>query len=745
MSRNISGYWYLLLFACLASPSLFAESRFVGAQKCVSCHKEVAAQWAQSDHSKAMLVADENSVKGNFTGETIEFHGISSRFFRRGDDYLVETVGVETAGEYNISYTFGHYPLQQYLVETTEGHLQALNIAWDSRVAEDGGQRWIHLQPNEDITPESPFFWTRHLQNWNSRCAVCHSTNLQKNYSVENNSYATTWSDINVACEACHGPGDTHVERAAGGNFQSGSGLVNAPNTLVWEFVQGQSIAQPKGEKSNRHINMCGGCHSRRTKIGVPDPGVDYHSQFRLALLSGDLYYPDGQIREEDYVLGSFLQSKMHARGVTCSNCHEPHSSKLILQGNNLCSQCHLPTVYNTKKHHFHPEGSSGAECVECHMPETTYMLVDDRRDHRFGIPAPGTSELLGVPNACNQCHKGTKPTWAKKVIDEHFIDPPLQDPFAKINSLAQRGDPTVTRPILTLAGYDHIPPIMKATLIERLADFPSRVSNEAALGYLANSDPLIRRVAVRNFQSAAPLDRWKALRPLIDDPVKSVRREVAIVLSNMQSDIPLDKIGLFYKIIDEYRETLALMNDMPSTQAELGNLELNLGNLGGAETAYRQALVIEPLYVPALMNLADLYRATNEEAKAKPLLDKALSFAPDSAAVNYSYALSLIRQQKYEEALPLLKASTELADSQARYAYVYAVALDAVERTADAVSYLEGAIKTWPNQYDLLMTQVLYMEKLGQTENILVPLSELSKLAPNAPEVRRRVNQYIR
>ena len=706
-------FWKLTLLVLIACTRLEIASgkEFVGSRRCALCHQQAYADWKLSDHSMAMAIASPASVLGDFTNVRMNFHNIESRFIEREGKFYVETTGADKKlHEFLISYTFGHYPLQQYLVETENGHLQALNLAWDSRAKETGGQRWIHLQPDENIAPDSPFFWTRHLQNWNSRCAECHSTNVQKNYDAREGTFNTTWSEINVACEACHGPGSRLIARAQSSTLDQGSALVNAPGKLQWIFNEGESIAQPVGAKSDDYIDMCGGCHSRRAIIGNLDVHTDYHDQYQLALLGEHLYYPDGQIRDEVYVLGSFMQSKMHAKGVTCMNCHQGHSGKLILQGNNLCAQCHLREEFDTRKHHFHPPGSSGSQCVECHMPATKYMLVDDRRDHRFGIPNPRQSQELGTPNACNVCHKGSTASWASDVLDDWLADTPVPDPHARVNALARLGDPTMTRPMLTLVADKSTSNILKATLLEQLSVFPSRVSTDAAAGYLSHPDPLVRVGAVRSLAAAPPQVRRQLLSPLVKDPVRSVRMEVAVAMSTMSAEIPFAGMSLFVSLINEYRESLARSIDMPSTLATLGNLELNLGNQASAENAFKKALVIEPDYVPALLNLADLYRATNNEDKATQLLLQALKFAPDSGAVNFSYGLSLVRQQKYEDALPYLKAATEQQDSQARYAYVYAVALDSTSQTANALTYLEQATIEWPNQYDLLMAQVLYM-----------------------------------
>ncbi|MBP17497.1 MAG: hypothetical protein CMQ21_03525 [Gammaproteobacteria bacterium] len=734
--------WLFALCVAFCSQTIGAEIEYAGSKRCAACHPAAYRDWRTSDHYKAMSPADSETVLGDFGNVMTSFHGIESRFYTREGSYFIETLdGNGEKKEFPVSFTFGFFPLQQYLVEIGDGYMQAMNTAWDSRDRSQGGQRWIHLQPNEIISEDSPFFWTGHLQNWNSRCADCHSTNITKNFDAETFSFATTWSEINVACEACHGNGVTHIERAATRNWEQGSGLTNAPDRLRWQLLSGATTATSVGDISNRQIDMCGGCHSRRSVINKIETNLSYHDQYQLALLMEGLYFPDGQIQDEVYVLGSFLQSKMHGKGVTCTNCHNAHSGKLIANGNDLCGQCHQPLTYDRPQHHFHKPASSGAECIECHMPATTYMLVDDRRDHRFGIPEPVTNES---PNACIKCHKERTNEWAVTALNQWLKRPRASDSYSVVNSLARQGDPASTRLLIDTIADSAVPPIEKATLLMHLSEFPSGIGMEASRSYLSHGDPLVRSAAVRSLRSAPPGMRWQMLKPLVDDPIKSVRYAVAVAVSDIQSEIPLNDIGVFHQVIDDYRGSLNYSIEMPSTQTEIANLALNLGNTDAAEVAYSNALLIEPNYIPALLNLADLYRALKREPEGTELLQRALAFAPESGAVNFSFGLSIIRQQKYKEALPYLKAGTEREDSQPRYGYVYAVALDSVKQTEEALVYLEKAVKRWPNQYDLLMTQVLYMEKLGKTENILVPLSALSRLAPGTPAVQQRLRQYI-
>lgn len=711
----------LLFIAFISTPLHALNSTYVGSEQCAECHQQAYSDWKKSDHSHSMASANKESVLGDFNNKVVNFHNIRSKFYQREKQFFVTTQGADgNPHEFRILYTFGHSPLQQYLIETDAGHLQALNVAWDSRSKKQGGQRWFHLQNTEVIDSESAFFWTKHLQNWNSRCAGCHSTNFQKNYDRQQHRYNSTWSEVSVGCEACHGPAGLHLKRAKINDFSAGSGIVvSAKGTLSWNFKANLPIAQASGLASNEHINMCGGCHSRRTKIADLQVGTSYHDQYQLALLDETLYHPDGQIQDEVFVLGSFLQSKMHAKGVTCNNCHQVHSGKLLVEGNALCTQCHLTETYNTPKHHKHTQNSTGAQCVECHMPSTLYMQVDARRDHSFVIPSPNTSMQLNTPNACTTCHAERNPEWAHSMLTQWYGNTVSKPTLAQTHSMARAANPTALEPISSILEEPSIANIVKSTLLAQIRNFPSKQSLQISTKHLTHSDPLMRMAAVRSLENVPPDYQWLLLHRLITDPVKIVRMQVAALLSNSQASMPQAYNNAFEVLITEYGESLRLAEDTPSGLSTLAILALNFGESSTAMHYFEGALDIEPDFVPALLNLADLYRASGNESKVKQLLERALNFAPNSAAVNFSLALHLLRLKQYTSALPLLKKATQEPDSQPRYAYVYAVALDTSVGTKEAINYLNKAILKWQNQEDLLLLQNRYIAKLKQRSRL--------------------------
>jgi predicted CXXCH cytochrome family protein len=396
---------------------------YAGRDACAGCHAKELTAWRGSDHDLAMQAADEKSVLGDFANAKFTYAGTTSTFSRRDGKFHVNTDGPDgKLADYEIKYTFGVRPLQQYLIEFPGGRMQALSIAWDSRPKAEGGQRWFHLYPGQNIKAGDWLHWTSGGQNWNFTCAECHSTNLRKGFDARTDVYKTTWSELNVSCEACHGPASNHVAWAKKeGDWQalaSTKGLAIALDErkgASWNPSADTGTARRSAPRSSsRELDTCARCHARAARLSDDyvhgKPPLDTH---RLALLDGNLYWNDGQMREEVYNWGSFAQSRMHAQGVTCSDCHDPHSLKLRAPGNAVCAQCHQPAKFDAPSHTHHAAGTPGAACTACHMPTTNYMVVDARHDHSLRVPRPDLSAKLGVPNPCNACHRKETPQWA--------------------------------------------------------------------------------------------------------------------------------------------------------------------------------------------------------------------------------------------------------------------------------------------------------------------------------------------
>ena len=635
---------------------------FVGAQACAECHRTQFDVWKGSHHALAMQPAATATVLGDFSGKSLEHFGVTTTFLRNGDQFMVRTDGPDGAlQDYPIAYTFGVHPLQQYLIALPGGRLQALGIAWDSRPKGQGGQRWFHLYAGQRLKAGDPLHWTGQDQTWNYQCADCHSTDLKKNYDLAANTYATSWTDLDVGCEACHGPGSQHVawakSRAAEDAYPSGSdasrmGLtdwLNPTDTGHWEMNPQTGIARRTEQLVSTELETCAACHSRRKVIAKnPAPGGRLLDSYLPALLELGLYHADGQIDGEVYEYGSFLQSRMHTAGVTCSNCHDPHSAKLRAEANALCAQCHLPEKFDVAMHHHHQQASTGARCVNCHMPTKSYMVVDVRRDHSVRVPRPDLSVSIGTPNACTQCHAARSAQWAAETVVGWYPKGRQTTTHYGTALYAGRvGAADAEQQLDRLVLDRRQPAIARASALPLLASYASPASEPAIKTAIRDPDPLVRAAAPRALPGTVPPRFVEAAVPLLSDPVRAVRVEAARALAgtDLLRLTPEQQTALV-KATAELLAAEMVDADRPEAHLNLGLLDQRRGDPAAAEKEYRTALRLDPNFVPALVNLADLDRASGRDDEGAELLKKAMAIEPDNADVQYALGLYLVRKR---------------------------------------------------------------------------------------------------
>jgi Flp pilus assembly protein TadD len=726
-------------------------ARYVGGQVCAGCHAAETERWKGSHHALAMQKAGATTVLGDFADVRVEHSGVTTTFSHSGDKFMVRTDGPDGAlHEYEIAYTFGVSPLQQYLIAMPGGRLQALGIAWDSRPTEQGGQRWFHLYPGQELPAGDRLHWTGRDQTWNYMCADCHLTNLEKNYSLATDTYATAWSDLDVSCEACHGPGSRHVgwAKAHGpaGDGPDKMGLtawLKPTDPGQWEMNPATGIAGRTAPLVSAEFDGCAACHSRRKVIARDHPpGAPFLDAYLPALLEPGLYHADGQIDGEVYEYGSFLQSRMHAAGVTCSNCHDPHSLKLRAEGNALCAQCHLPERFDVAAHHHHQPGSAGAQCVDCHMPTKTYMVVDARRDHSIRVPRPDLSVALGTPNACTQCHAGRSAEWAAQAVAEWYPHGRQTMPhYATALHAGRTGAADAEQQLDRLILDRSQPAIVRASALRLLARYATAASEPALQAAIADPDPLVRSAAPRALTSSASPAALRSIASLLRDPVRAVRIEAARALAG--TDLLLLPPELQTAFVGATKELVAadlVDADRPEAHLNLGLLETRRREPDAAEREYRTALRLDPGFVPALVNLADLDRARGQDQQGAELLRKALSIEPNNADVQHSLGLLLVRRHDYAGALDLLRRASELAPENARYAYVYAVALNSTGAPANAITLLERTHEQHPADRDVLMGLVSIARDAGDFVTALRHARELLTLAPGDTQLQALV-----
>jgi Flp pilus assembly protein TadD len=719
------------------------DATFVGRAVCSTCHPEQDRRWHGSHHDLAMQVADEQTVRGDFENATFTHRDVTTTFFRRDGKFVVRTDGPDgQLHDYEVAYTFGVTPLQQYLIAFPGGRYQALGIAWDNRPQDAGGQRWFHLYPEQRLVPGNPLHWTGIDQTWNYQCAECHSTNLHKHYRLDGDRYETTWSELNVACEACHGPGSRHVAWArAGGTVptpeEPSKGLMvqfKGRNDAAWVIDPHTGSAKRSTPLPTRfEVETCARCHARR---GIFDdryvPGRALMDTHRPALLEEGLYYADGQIQDEVYEYGSFLQSKMYRAGVTCSDCHDPHSLQLRDAGNALCAHCHMPERFDTPAHHFHQTGSAGSQCVECHMPAKTYMGVDARRDHSFRRPRPDLSVQLGTPNACTACHTDRPPQWAADTIERWYGPGPRPPHFATALHAGRTRKPGAAGALVRLLGDATMPGIARATAVALLGRSLSPQSLRAVESALADGDPLVRMAAVAVLEPVEPQTRLRLAAPLLRDTMRAVRIEAAHILA------PLDTARLsgaqraaLDLALAEYRQAQALNADRPEAHLNLGVLQAQLSKPLEAEQAYRTALRIDPSFAPTYVNLADLYRAQNRDEDGEKILRQGLAISPNDAALHHALGLLLVRRGRQLEALSALGRAAELRPDNPHYDYVFGVALHSLHQSTRALEVLTQAHARHPGEPEILGGLATISRERGQLASAIGYARKLVELMP--------------
>jgi len=693
------------------------KAAFVGSDACKDCHKQEYDKWQASHHRMAMAAATEETVLGNFDNTVFDHFGVESRFYRKDGGFFVHAQGPDgEIGDYEITHTFGWYPLQQYLAPFPGGRLQCLPLAWDVEK-----KRWYHLYPDQPIDPADWLYWTNNGQNWNGMCAECHSTNLIKGYDIRIDTYQTTWSEISVGCEACHGPGSHHVEWAQLPDMAR-------PQTENYEL-----LVKTSGLSSRQQIDLCAPCHSRRSSLGDNlHRNIDFLDYAIPQLLGEGYYFADGQILEEVYVYGSFMQSKMYARDVSCSDCHEVHSIKRIKDGNTLCLQCHKATIYDSKDHHFHKQqGESGepikskdgeilfdvgtgALCEQCHMPGQYYMGIDYRPDHSFRIPRPDLSETIGTPNACNRCHLDKSNEWSMEYMTKWYGE--RQRPhYGTILEAGRKNQAEALDNLIRLVDDRLYPTIVRATALLLLSSYEGEESNRVFQRALTDEEALMRQTALRHLAEPDPLKRLKLAAPLLYDPVKAVRIEAARNLTLVPSDrMRADLREKFQLVLSEYRQAMEHMGDFAASRHNLGNMYANLGRFDPAAENYLKAIEIDREFYPAKVNLAMVYNQSGDNKAAERLLREVVTDHPDFHDIKYSLGLLLVEEKQYREAVRYLREAVVGLPNRARIHYNLGLLLQQLGGDSEAEAALRKALEIEPDSMDYLYALADYYVKRG-------------------------------
>lgn len=681
----------MLLAACGAPVARDAPSRdiaFVGSAQCGSCHADAYSRWRASQHAMAMQPASDSTVLGDFDDAAFTEDGTTSRFFRRDGGFFVNTAGPDgELHDYEVRFTFGVAPLQQYLVPFPGGRLQPLTLAWDTRPAASGGQRWLSLDLVAPIGPHDAMHWSGRGMNWNYMCADCHATAVRKGYVAAADSFATRYAELGVGCEACHGPGGAHTEWARWPRLMRR--LLWRDNGLTARLDERRGVtwtgdvttglpSRSVIATSSREMDACAPCHARRVHIAdgyvAGAPLLDYYDP---QVLVPSLYHADGQQLDEVYDHASFLQSRMHVAGVTCADCHDPHTQKLRAPGRATCLQCHPATTYDTAAHHGHQRRSTGSDCAACHMPVTTYLEIDGRHDHSIRVPRPDRSASIGVPNACTACHSDKTLAWAMTSVAQWTRrGTGGNQRFAESFAADDRGEPGAVQALLAVARDQRESGVARASAFARLARYPDTTIVAVARDGAADREPLVRRWAMEALSLATDESKLEVIAPLLSDSLRAIRQRAAWHLARVAHRLPTPELrAAFARAEDEFVASQRYNADRADHRVALGVYFLARGDTASALDEFRQAARQWPRHVDAVVNLAGVLSLQEREGDAERVLRDAIRAVPDEGALHHAVALSLARQGRDAEAIEAAQRATRLSEGNAE-----------VQRTLDAL-----------------------------------------------------------
>ena len=690
----------IILFECCMqsdTPSQTSNA-FTGNQSCQPCHAKEHNEWLASHHFMAMLPANDSTVAGDFNNAELTADGVTTRFFRKDGKYMIHTEDDKgTYRDMEVKYIFGFTPLQQYLVAFPGGRMQATRMSWDTKA-----KKWFHQYAGDKIPAGDWLHWTGNGQNWNTMCASCHSTHVKKGYDVNSDTYTTTYNDINVSCESCHGPGKNHIDYINSGNYKKG------------KKIEGSLLQMYKQADRHTQINQCGYCHARRSDITEnPLPGHEVLDDYVPELPTTDFFFADGQMNDEDYNYTPFMQSKMFQRGVKCSDCHNPHSGKLKLDGPTVCSQCHDPSYFESEKHTLHLEGTIGVNCISCHMPSKIYMGNDLRHDHSIRIPRPDLTVQYGVPNTCNACHTQKSAQWAADALVKGYGKSPAYH-WSEDLVPGSRMDAGSQPHLSKLVADSAVPNMVRAAAIRYLGQL--QLSNPAGqlLRYLNDTSALVRYTVLQGMRGY-PSQLWaNAAAPLLSDKVRAVRIAAANLYLDLPSNqIPTQYFEAFTQAKNELYRFTIFQTDFAQGNLAAGDYHRRINDLPNAEKFYSRAVAKDSQLVNARVNLASTLNAQGRNAEALHQLEVSARIQPTSDHIFYTLGLLYAEMGEAQKAGEALQQAAKLNGNNVRAIYNHGLLLAQQGKQADAEKKYLQALRVDPQNGDVLNAlTILYLQQ---------------------------------
>ena len=739
----LSGLLFWSNNSALASIDASATSQ------CQACHASQAHDWQQSHHAKAMQLPDRQTVLAPFAGEVAVYDGLSARFSKAVESAPVEeqdqtgsvkntlvhpkkedpsafVIALEDAGRpeaggvYQVRYTFGFSPLQQYLIEKAPGQIQVAPFAFDTRPESLGGQQWYHLDEKLGETRHPRLDWDQPLQSWNGMCADCHSTGVKRGFDPERNLFSTSFTGVAVECTACHvphalasGPSGEFSDESAGLMRGTAATREEVGDSLGGRWVLGPTdriaawVGEPRSEQS---MEQCYACHALRAPLrdGV-ELGEPFLDQFKPELLRAPFYSAIGQIEEEVFVYGSFEQSRMRAAGVQCIDCHDPHTANLRAEGDALCASCHQSNVYEAPSHHAHPPSAS-VECVDCHMPGRMYMGVDFRRDHQFARPDPVLAKELGGRDVCQDCHEDRFIAWQEikqKAQATTLPDAPRAliggDVIGATNTEVTdhhearqqywrlhgaEATPRTDQRYLNIISDEKRSPLERASLIATRSQATiARWTILPAWQDLMQSPPaLVMATALEKMSEVGRLpNEWVA------EGCLHTLRVVRIAAAGLPGAAALSSCSKAIKELATASTQIAWRAEGRLADAARAIAE---GGRSEAKDLLDRAIRQDPYAVGPYINQADILRLEGDERASMAVLDQGLSALPGDGMLLHSRALSAVRAGDSTAALTFIRRARQADAAQLDYLMIEVLLLERLGEPQEGIAVLDAR---WP------------------------------------------------
>ncbi|MCA9424686.1 MAG: tetratricopeptide repeat protein [Candidatus Omnitrophica bacterium] len=686
-----------------------SQISYVGSQSCKECHEEIFREWGASVHALAERPIDEEREAPAFLPpKEIQVVDSTSKAFEKDGEFLIHTLGKDgKKKDFEPARILGDNPLRQFLVPQDRGYVQVTSLAFDPQAEE-----WFDVFGDENRQPHEWGFWANKGMTWNTMCAECHNTRVNKNYDIQKDVYHTDVEEMGVGCEACHGPGEAHVEWHRS-----------------FHILGDDPVKRLEGKEL---IDSCGRCHARRTALTEDFYPGDLFLDHYVPELPNDteVYYPDGQVHDEDYVYSSFRMSRMYHEGVTCLDCHLPHTGKTKFEGNTLCLQCHADKI-NPTEHSHHKVDQPGGFCVNCHMPTTVYMQRQPRRDHGFTIPDPKLTIEADVPNACNRCHDDKSPEWALEATEKWWgpVDERVNGKRSRAVLAVRNNAPDALPRLLEVARNDPLT-TWKAIAVGLLKSFMgSPQAVQVATSLLDHPDPLVRTMAVDSFEHLG--GSYPAqLQAKLTDPVRSVRIRAAWLLHQQLED----SHPAFRELLDYLR----LSADQPVGALQLATVYRQRDRGNEAVELLDRALDWSPDSEVLWEALAATYSQLGRGQDAVALLEKGRRELPNSSQIRYSLGLAYAETGDLPASIEVLNEACSINPDFTRAWYNLGLAYHQTGQQEAALGALRKALELEPRNPDYPYTLATVCRDLGRVDDAIHFLQETLQIQPNHPQATR-------